>query len=229
MRDFNKCWYEEVCDDKCTGCQSSCEQYQEMKYLMEHSGLPKSKQQAINLYPQECDLQAYKRLKEIKDNIVDFVDSGSNLYICSTYCGNGKTSWAIKLLQSYFNNVWDEQDIYVIRYNFKVRGLFIHVPTFLSKCKEFKSNDLEFEELKNLIPKVDLIVWDEIAANDLSNYDYNQLLRFIDARSLDEKANIFTGFVTSYGEMDKILGSRLTSRIWNNRTEVIEFMGDTRR
>ena len=51
-----------------------------MKYLMDKSDIPSSKQ-----YPKELiadvDLEAYQRLADIKSDIVDFVESGSNLYI----------------------------------------------------------------------------------------------------------------------------------------------------
>lgn len=103
------------------------------------------------------------------------------------------------------------------------------MPTFLNKCKDFKNTDTEFEEYKRLIPKVDLIVWDEITSTEISNYDYSQLLSLIDARYLAEKANIYTGGVTSREDMEKRLDAKITSRIWNNSTEVIEFFGGDRR
>lgn len=229
MRDFDRCWYENVCDNRSPNCLATCEQYREMKYLMEHSGLPKAKQQPITLTPTKCDLEAFRRLRDIKTDIVDFVDNGQNLYICSKNTGNGKTCWSIKLLQQYFNDVWYEYILYEIKYGFKIRGLFIHVPTFLNKCKDFKNTDTEFEEYKKLIPKVDLIVWDEITSTEISNYDYSQLLSLIDARYLAEKANIYTGGVTSREDMEKRLDAKITSRIWNNSTEVIEFFGGDRR
>lgn len=229
MRDFDKCWYEDVCENKSNNCLAICEQYREMKYLMEHSGLPKAKQQIISLEPSKVDLQSFKRLRDIKNNIVNFVDGGKNLYICSKNTGNGKTCWSIKLLQQYFNDVWYEYILYEIKYGFKIRGLFIHVPTFLNKCKDFKTNDTDFEEFKSLVTKVDLVVWDEITSTEISNYDYSQLLSYIDSRYLAEKSNIYTGGVVSREDMSKRLDAKLTSRIWNSNTEIIEFFGGDRR
>ncbi len=218
----SNCWYSEVCNLQSENCESYCIRFLEMKYMMENCNLPKSKQYPIDLYPSKCDLEAFTRLKEIKDNIVEFVENGKNLYICSTITGNGKTSWAIKMMHKYFDEIWDGND-------FKVRALFIHVPTFLIKCKDFKTTDAEFERLKKQIPYVDLVVWDEIAATDMSSYDYSQLLMFVDARSLDNKSNIYTGGVTNRTDMENLLGARLTSRIWSVNTEVIEFFGGDRR
>lgn len=38
------------------------------------------------------DREAFKKLKNISDNIEDFVKQGKNLYIHSTQCGNAKSS-----------------------------------------------------------------------------------------------------------------------------------------
>ena len=49
----------------------------------------------------KIDLQAFTDLSIIKNNIVSFAKNGNNIYIYSKIPGNGKTSWAIKLIQSY--------------------------------------------------------------------------------------------------------------------------------
>ena len=216
------CWYSEVCDNIKDGCEKHCARYIEMRYLMEHSGIPKNKQRPIPLTPQKCDLEAFRRLADIKENIYDFVVDGKNLYITSTTVGNGKTSWALKLLMRYFEEVWRGND-------FRVRGVIVHVPTFLMKCKDFKTVDSEFEELKKQILDVDLVVWDDIGSSMLSNYDYTQLLICLDAREFKGLANIFTGNITERDKLAEALGAKLTSRIWNNDTEVIEFKGGERR
>lgn len=209
------CWYKDVCTyEFCTNCI----RYAEMKYLMDKSDIPRSKQ-----YPKELiadvDLEAYQRLAEIKLDIVDFVESGSNLYICSKYTGNGKTSWALKLILKYFNEVWAGN-------GFRVRGMFVNVPTLLLKLKNF-SNPVS-EEYKNHLMNADLIVWDEIAPTSISNYDYSNLLMFLDYRILADKSNIFTSNATKREELENKIGSKLASRIWNT-SEIIEFNGKDRR
>lgn len=185
---------------------------------MDNSCVPKNRQ-----YPQELiagvDLEQYRKLAEIKSNIVEFVDEGQCLFICSKYTGNGKTSWAIKLLLRYFNDVWAGN-------GFKVRGLFVNVPTLLLQLKNF-DNPLS-EEYKKRLMEVDLVVWDEIASTSISNYDYGNLLMFLDYRIAAGKSNIFTSNVVSVGELEKNVGSKLASRIWNT-SQVIEFYNKDRR
>lgn len=218
----SECWYSEVCSDYKEGCEKMCVRYAEMKFLMNNSNIPKNKQKPIALYPSECDLTAFKRLAEIKDNIVDFVDGGKNLYICSGINGNGKSSWSLKLLMKYFDSVWDGN-------GFVPRGVFIHVPTFFIKCKDFKNEDVEFEELKKLLLEVDLVVWDDIAGVTMSNYDYSQLLVYLDAREFKGLSNIFTSNITDRDTLATAVGAKITSRIWNSNTEIIEFHGGERR
>ena len=110
MCSSNECWYSQVCEKYAEGCTKLCPRYIEMKYLMDNSGIPKSKQRPLSLTPYECDLGAFQRLAEIKDNIVDFVENGRNLYICSEAVGTGKTTWSLKLLMRYFEEVWEGND-----------------------------------------------------------------------------------------------------------------------
>lgn len=213
----SKCWYKKVCQHK--EC-SSCIRYPEMLYMMQNSGLPEAKWHPIDLYAgTRNDETMFKRLAEIKSRITDFVDSGENLYIGSKYTGNGKTSWAIKLLFRYFDQVWAGN-------GFRIRGMFVHVPTLLLKLKDFK-NPLPVEYRKN-IENCDLIVWDDIASAELSNYDYSQLLMMIDSRMLSEKSNIFTGNIIKEQNLMDVVGERLASRIFNT-SQIVIFDGKDQR
>ena len=189
-----------------------------MKYLMDNSGIPKNRQ-----YPQELvadvDLEPYRMLADIKDDIVSFVENGQNIFICSRNTGNGKTSWAIKLMLRYFHEVWPGN-------GFKKRALFVNVPTLLLQLKNF-NNPLP-EEYKQLLMDIDLVVWDEIASTSITNYDHGNLLMFLDYRIAAEKSNIFTSNATSVRELENILGNKLASRIWNTST-IIQFNGKDRR
>ena len=189
-----------------------------MKYLMDNSNIPKVKQMPQSLTAPKCDIEAYRTLADIKSDIVDFVECGSNLYIASDRTGNGKTSWAIKIMLKYFDSIWAGN-------GFRPRALFIHVPTFLLKCKDFNNKDEKFEEMKNLLPDIDLVVWDDIASTDVSAYDYSQLLMYIDNRLLNGLSNIFTGNYADRGRLEKRVGMKLASRIWSDTTEVIIFEG----
>lgn len=220
MADLKPCWYEDVCSTVTHNCRTGCIRYLEMLHLLEQSGIPQSRWFPVTMSPDECDYVAFCNLADIKDEIINFVGRGSNLYLYSTKTGNGKTTWAIKLMLKYFNDIWPGN-------GFRCRGIFIHVPTFLTRMKNFNALDEEFERIKSVLADVDLVIWDDIASTELSSYDHSQLLTYIDQRILAEKSNIFTGNLGS-PEIVKALGTRLASRVWNS-SKRIELKGRDKR
>lgn len=217
----SNCWYKDICEseDSC----NLCVKYTEMSYMMENSNLPKAKQQIISLDIPETDESEYMRLSDIKNDMYEFVKGGKSLYIGSHIVGNGKSSWAIKMMHKYFEEMWDGNGL-------RERALFIHVPSFMMQFKNFKSVDEEFERLKKLLFGVDLVVWDDITGMDMSSYDYSVILSYIDYRSnLAELSNIYTGNATTKEELADILGIKLASRIMTKNTEVVIFNGGTLR
>ena len=219
---FNKedCWYAKVCQQYDTEhCNAHCLRYMEMHYLMETSGIPKKRQIPEPLTPKECDLEAFYNLNDIKNDIVTFVNEGHNLYLYSEQFGNGKTSWAIKMLGKYFNEIWEGN-------GFKCRGLFISVPMFITKLNNF-SNDKEFELLKERLKTVDLVVWDDISVSGATASSYLTLASYIDARQLSGLSNIFTGNFNEV-QLKETLSDRLASRIWDASVR-IELTGPSRR
>ena len=215
----SNCWYKDVCSNYHEECDKSCIRYSEMLFLVKNSGIPQSRWMPDVLDAGKEDYDAFIRLAEIKDDIVSLTQKGYNLYITSEYTGNGKTSWAIKILLKYFNEVWAGN-------GFRVRGMFIHIPTLLLQLKNF-NNPLS-EEYKRNILECDLVVWDEIAYSGLSGYDYSNLLMFLENRMLSGKANIFTSNRDTKEKLDAIVGSKLSSRIWQS-SEIIHLEGRDRR
>lgn len=220
--DKNKCWYISACGKYGSPeCNASCIRYMEMDFLMQNSGIPRNKQYSVLLTPSKKDVQAFLTLKEIKDDIIAFVENGESVYIYSHNFGNGKTTWAIKLMQKYFDSVWAGN-------GFRCRGIFIHVPTFLTKIKEgISRKDEDFETLKSRLMTVDLVIWDDIAATKLGDFDHANLLTYIDQRKLNQLSNIYTGNLHQ-DELREALGNRLASRVWNDSTPV-KFVGADRR
>lgn len=208
------CWYINTCEDDCDRCNI----YVQMKYQFDNSGLPKAQYQPITLSifeDNKVDKPAFKRLSNIRKNIVDFVDNHNNLYICSKNVGNGKTSWAIKMLQTYFH--------YTAEGNYEnLKGMFVSTTDLLLKLKDF-NNPLS-KKYKDNLESVDLVIWDDIAVNGISQYDFTQLYNIINNRLLAKKSNIFTSNQTTLEGLTKIIGSRLASRIYNT-SEIIEFKG----
>lgn len=231
----DNCWYRQFCknvdSDK---CNDVCISFYVMKHLLDSSGIPQNLYGQINLQPDAIDIPSFIQLKNIKTNIEHFISSGKSLYIWSKNTGNGKTSWAIKLLKSYFHAVHFENGL-------KPRGFFIHTPSYLLDCKHrFTENNSmdyrmvqitnEFNEdlltMTNLL-NIDVIVWDELGGNKFSQYDYMNILSIIDQRCLRGKSNIFTSNY-SLDELQDSMGERLTSRI-NKDLLTIELKGDDRR
>lgn len=207
--EFSNCWYKEVCE---TECSSSCIRFLEMNYLVEKSGLPEGYRYPKSLEPDPVDYEMFCKLAETKDNILEFVSTGSDLYIGGSNTGTGKTTWASKLMLKYFNEVWAGN-------GFTTRGMFVHVPSLVVKLKDF--NSPVQESYKNDLLNCDLVIWDDIASTNLSNYDITQLLIYIDTRILNGKANIYTGNITEEHQLESILGARLTSRIWHKSNLII--------
>lgn len=205
MERMSDCLYRDICDMDME-CRKGCVRYSVTKYMLEKSNIPKSKWGVNLLVPDNCDVEAFTKLAEIRDNIFEFTANGNSLYIYSNGCGNGKTTWAIKLMLQYFNDTWEYT-------GYNERGVFINVNSFLYSCKSVITKpDEEFEKLKELIMGVDLVIWDDISATKLSEYDYNMLFTFINQRNFDGKANIYTGNIFPQ-DLHLYLGDRLASRV----------------
>lgn len=186
----------------------------ELEYMLQSSGLPKQhwKEKSLALLDRG-DEENYKILKTLYVNMDRFVEDGRNLFICSKNVGNGKTSWAIKLMQSFFKKVWAGNGM-------RTRALFVNVPMFLTRLKDF-DNPLDEDYLYCLM-NCDLVIWDDIAFSErLTEFEYNKLLTYIDYRVFNVKANIYTSNVVSREEVSKVLGARLTSRVYNT-SKVLE-------
>lgn len=215
------CWYRKHCEKFNLNCEINCIRFNEMYYMITSAKIPLGKQFNNKLIPQQIDVEKFKFLSELKKDMLNFVNNGENLYIFSSKFGNGKTTWAIKLMQSYFNQIWAGN-------GFTQRGLFIHVPSFLTKFKEvINKKDEEFEDMKKQLLQVDLVIWDDIAAGKLSDYDHTNLLTYVDQRKLNGKSNIYTGNLNEE-ELIEALGNRLKSRVWNDST-IVELFGSDRR
>lgn len=220
--DSDGCWYKNSCNKyKTAGCYPACIRYAEMHYLMNTSGIPKKAQTVKPLYPEDCDFNAFVALSDIKKNINAFVNDGECLHISSNFAGNGKTSWAIKLMGKYFDSIWAGNGM-------RVRGLFIHVPTFLFRLKNsFDTKDIELEEIKQLLYDVDIVVFDDIASTNMTNYDHSVILPYIDQRILNCKTCIFTSNIPNHQALARAVGERLASRI--NSGHSVVFKGRDRR
>lgn len=215
-----ECWYREVCSQAPHGCTATCVRFAEMLNLVQMSNLPKYRWFPEPLVAGE-DLEAFKQLKAIKDDIKNWVKEGNNLYLYSKSFGNGKTSWAVKLMLAYFNQIW--------RGNcFRTRGIFISVPEFFDRERLRMSNqDDEFIRIRDSLLDADLVIWDDVSVVNMTDYNLVTFFNFVDARVMSGRANIFTGNLNEE-ELRGFMGGRLSSRLWNT-SKVIKFVDSDKR
>ena len=215
---IQSCWYKRICTEQCS---ENCIRYKLMYSLFKQSNLPEALWDYKELICHEKDLQVYKQLQAKSDAILNFIESGNNLYIYSENCGNGKTTWAIRLMYSYFDKIWHKSC-------FDCKALFVSVPKFLYNCKRSISQDVKgFEELCNLISEVDLVIWDDIGEMKASDYEHQILFQYIDDRINSKKSNIYTSNKNKE-QLEDVLGVRLASRIYNC-SECVEFLEEDKR
>ena len=163
------------------------------------------------------DLLENQYLKKIND----FVDSGENLYLYSPITGNGKTAWAVKLLKAYIGSIWHKHDLSTV-------ALFINVPRYLLSIKDsIKSKNDYAEHIKETVMDCPLVVWDDIATKDSTEFERENLLSIIDYRFNSGLSNIFTSNADP-SDLWSAVGKRLGSRILGNTTQ-IQFTGRDQR
>lgn len=213
------CIYKKTCGKAGkSDCSEYCGRYIQTKSLIDLSNLPEAYRMPYKIIVVDGspDVEAYKRLNEIKNNIVDFVRKGKNLYLCSNNYGNAKTSWAVKLLLNYFSKIWYSS------YG-DVKGVYVSVPRFIEDLRRRFDGD-EPEYLKH-ITEADLVIWDDLGFSaSATDYQRQQLLMYIEDRITMNKSNIYTSNITNAYDLSTNLGGRLASRVFNG-SEVIEFLG----
>lgn len=171
------------------------------------------------------DSKSYSNLANIKDKIDLFVKQHQNLLISSNTVGNGKTTWACKILLSYINN-------YACNYAYpnSMPVLFINVPEFLMK-KKLAINDPkileEVSELEKGIFEAKIVVFDDIATKTASEYDKELLYVYVNSRINNLLTSIYTTNVLE-DDLEAELGERLTSRIIGE-SNVIKLLGPAMR
>ena len=218
----NKCWLYDECSR--VDCDKPfCIRRYKLEQLYSMSLLSDKQRQRIGLQVDEdnTDLAEFKKLAEIANNIGKFVADGQNLYLHSSTCGNGKSSWAIRMIQEYFESIWLETSL-------GCKAMFISVPRFLLALKENITERSEYVAfIRAHVLEADLVVWDDIAAKVGTDFELNHLLSLIDGRIAQGKSNIYTSNLNPQ-EIMSALGSRLQSRICNCSID-IELHGKDKR
>ena len=211
---MSTCFLREVCNGK--DCQADfCMRKYKMDSLYSAALMTESQKKHITLRVDEdgTDLEQFKQLAEIERNIVSFINEGRNLYLHSANCGNGKSSWSLRLAEAYFNKIW-------ARTESKCRVLFISVPRFLLALKDdITTKNAYVAYIKENVLEADLVIWDDIAAKMGSEFELTHLLNIIDNRLALGKSNIYTSNLNRQ-QLYNALGERLTSRVANMSIDI---------
>lgn len=220
FKDKCKKYINNECDLEVSGF---CLKVFKINYLYEQSLLSETQRKYIDLRidADGTDRDAFKKLKEIENNIEQFVSNAENLYIHSSICGNGKTAWAIRLLQSYIKAIWYKSDL-------SCKALYVNVPRFLLSLKDsIGSTSSYIDFIKENIFNADLVIWDEIGIKSPTQFEFENLLNLINTRIDKGKSNIYTSNLTNI-QLRDVMGERLYSRILHLSTD-IEFFGKDKR
>ena len=104
-KDTEKCPFYDSCNH--IDCDTFCLKRYKSNHYFELGFIPENKRCKLPLRVDSDgrDIEAFNTLSDVEKNIDDFVHKGSNLYIYSSIAGNGKTSWAFRLLRAYVNKV----------------------------------------------------------------------------------------------------------------------------
>lgn len=167
------------------------------------------------------DLEQFKQLATIEQDIANFIKDGKNLYLHSAIPGNGKSSWSLRLAEAYFNKIWARTEI-------KCRVLFISVPRFLLAIKDnisVKSSYVEY--IKENVLEADLVIWDDLGSKIGSEFELSHLLSLIDNRLVLGKSNIYTSNLNRQ-QLYSAIGERLASRVANMSIDIELFGSDKR-
>lgn len=205
-------------------CDGFCLKRYKLNYLYDEATISEKQRKYTALYldNNKVDLEAFKTLSNFQANIVDTVNNGTNIYIHSTICGNGKTSWALRLAQAYLDKIW-------YRAKLECKVLFINVPRFLLALKDNISEKSDYiQHIKENVLTADLVIWDEIGSKGLTQFEHENILSYINARLDNNKSNIYTSNLSDQ-ELHSAVGDRLASRICNQSVNIELFGADKRK
>jgi len=190
--------------------------------LIQESLLPIRNLENINLIPEKQDIESFRQLSLIKDNIIKFVKDGYNLLLFSNNPGNGKTTWACKLGLAYID--------YICNYATENPFLYINLPLYFDKRKaaiQDKSLCDEIQKIEHIIKIAKLIIFDDIGIRDLSEFEKQLLYIWIEYRTSNKLSCVYTSNIHP-NNFNNIFGPRVADRILGYST-CIEIKGQSRR
>lgn len=217
-----KCFAEKYCRKNKTECSEFCDAYRLLRALYKMSRLPEKYCYNIPLVPGKEDLKSFEALNDFMKSIEERVEAGEGLYIWSEGVGNGKTSWACKIMSYYFRKI-------AFKSGLENEGLYIYLPMFLDDLRMSYDGEPEadFLELLDMLRNCKLLIVDDIGAEKSSEWVNERLLSIINNRVMRGLSTIYTSNM-SLDDLGERMGDRIRSRIRGSTTE-IHLVGKDRR
>lgn len=212
------CYLKDSCNKFKRGCcpkDSFCVKLFKVDSLFNEGLFTEVQRKRISLYVDAdgTDREQFLQLKTIEENIESFIEQGNNLYLYSGSCGNGKTSWCLRLAQEYVNKIWYKTEL-------KCRVLFISVPKFFIMLKDNIANKNSYiQHINKNVFDCDLVIWDDIGTKVGTEFEMENLLNILDGRISNGKSNFYTSNIYPQ-QLNERVGERLYSRIINLSTNV---------
>ena len=209
-----RCYAEDYCKKDKASCSEVCGGYRVLKALYTLSRIPVKYQYRMDLIPDDNDLRAFEALNSFKENIIDHVNKGEGLYIWSENTGNGKTSWACKIMGYYFRKIAFSSGL-------ENEGLYIYLPTFLDDLRNSYNNPSpEFDEELEMVKSCKLLIIDDIGAERVTEWVRERIVSIINTRSSNGLCTIYTSNLSLKGLTDKLGDDRISSRIKGSVQEI---------
>ena len=213
----DKCLIYSNCKVKDTAqCDINCSKYVQLKFQYSVSNIPKKyiKEHTLSLSAKNImDENSYRKLNEYKKNIYKNVAISKGAFIWGHNKGNGKTSWAIKIMKEYFRQLHNFMGAYEKPY-----GLYVNVPTFFKQMRDsFNSeNTKEIRTLEKNLIETELLVFDDIGTEAPTTWVKESLYIIINQREMEQKTTIFTSNLSLEDlESEDLLGTRIVDRIYS--------------
>ncbi len=209
-----KCFAEAYCQKDRSSCNELCGGYRVLRALFTLSRIPMMYRYSIPLTPQEGDYNAFVALDDFKENIVANVEEGKGLYIWGEHTGNGKTSWACKIMSHYFRKIAFSSGL-------ENEGLFIYLPTFLEDLRDNYSNpDPDFQEMLDMVKDCKLLIIDDIGTERVTEWVRERIVSIINTRVSNGLSTIYTSNLSINELAEKMGDARISSRIRGSVQEI---------
>lgn len=181
------------------------------------SNLPLRAWKDLTLKVPPEDYQAYVTCDRYKQNVVKNVHEGVGLFIYGGV-GSGKTVWTYKIARHYMETIagkdWDESTIPVY---------FANVPRLLDDLRAAMRDDVAMHKLDRAMMEADLVILDDIGAENATEWARDKLYQYIDYRYANCKAMV----ITSNKDLEA-LDERIADRI-RGTCEQVEFRMESKR